>query len=66
MNGKDLSWVESFTENINGSKLATEDSVRVCRLWWTQKALVIALEKKEKPFNHNVFNNIMVQYQVFS
>lgn len=56
MNGKDLSWVESFTEYVNGSQLTTKHPVSVRRLWWTQETLVVALKRcrAQKQFSYHI------------
>lgn len=48
MDGEDLRRIESFAENVDGSQLAAEDSVRVRRLRGAQEALLVTLASERR------------------
>lgn len=50
VNGKDLSWVKSFTEYVYSSQLTTKHPVSVRCLWGTQETLIIALQNKREKY----------------
>lgn len=45
MNGKDLSRVQSLTEDVNGSELPTEHPVSIRSLWRAQETFIITLQE---------------------
>lgn len=58
VNGKDLSWVKSFTEYVYGSQLTAKHPVSVRCLWGTQETLIIALQnKREKHIKKKIYRH---------